>query len=34
MSKRELKDKTGVYLDAALRRFWTLEIEDGARRTK
>ena len=29
MSERELKDKTGVYLDAALRRFWTLEVEDG-----
>jgi CubicO group peptidase (beta-lactamase class C family) len=29
MSEQELKDKTGVYLDAALRRFWTLEVEDG-----
>jgi hypothetical protein len=29
MFEQELKDKTGVYLDAALRRFWTLEVEDG-----
>jgi hypothetical protein len=29
MPEQELKDKTGVYLDPALRRFWTLEVEDG-----
>jgi CubicO group peptidase (beta-lactamase class C family) len=29
MPEQELKDKTGVYLDAALRRFWTLDVEDG-----
>jgi CubicO group peptidase (beta-lactamase class C family) len=29
MTEQELKDKTGVYLDAALRRFWTLDVEDG-----
>jgi hypothetical protein len=29
MSEQELKDKTGVYLDPVLRRFWTLEVEDG-----
>jgi hypothetical protein len=28
MSEQELKDKTGVYLDPVLRRFWTLEVED------
>jgi len=29
VSEQELKDKTGVYLDPVLRRFWTLEVEDG-----
>jgi hypothetical protein len=29
MSEQELKDKTGVYLDPVLRRFWTLNVEDG-----
>ena len=29
MPEQELKDKTGVYLDPVLRRFWTLEVEDG-----
>src|SRR5499426_1075834 len=29
MSEAELKDKTGVYLDPALRRFWTLDVEEG-----
>ncbi|HEV2667045.1 MAG TPA: serine hydrolase domain-containing protein, partial [Blastocatellia bacterium] len=27
--EQELKDKTGVYLDPVLRRFWTLNVEDG-----
>jgi hypothetical protein len=29
MSEQELKDKTGVYLDPILRRFWTLDVEEG-----
>jgi len=29
MPEQELKDKTGVYLDPVLRRFWTLDVEDG-----
>jgi hypothetical protein len=29
VSEQELKDKTGVYLDPVLRRFWTLEVEDS-----
>jgi CubicO group peptidase (beta-lactamase class C family) len=29
MSEQELKDKTGVYLDPILRRFWTLGVEEG-----
>jgi CubicO group peptidase (beta-lactamase class C family) len=28
-SEQDLKDKTGVYLDPVLRRFWTLDVEDG-----
>ena len=27
--EQELKDETGVYLDPVLRRFWTLNVEDG-----
>jgi CubicO group peptidase (beta-lactamase class C family) len=29
VTEQELKDKTGVYLDPVLRRFWTLDVEDG-----